>query len=258
VLRGVMLVKCKHRRSRRGATWTFTGLWPLGTLSTLFGVLALLSFSACQRCIVSDIAAVLGSSASLCSRSFRLCQQRKAVAAGCSATQDVELLPLIREGVVAAGGEIAWTESAKLLADAMVVSIEEAELHLAQTLGWKMWAACNQAQYLKPSLPNVAQLQATLRWLSEGPLALGPEQLHAAVITSPKVYLGNAEKMFNAARAAAPAEFSSVQDFTALALKRPRALEFTFDCGTNGCAQRCDFCWRHAPPSITRLAKKSG
>jgi hypothetical protein len=50
-----------------------------------------------------------------------------------------DLLPVIREAVVEAGGEDAWKELTQLLSDLFGME-EEAELYLATALCWKDWA----------------------------------------------------------------------------------------------------------------------
>eukprot|EP00443_Scrippsiella_acuminata_P025403 CAMPEP_0115186032 /NCGR_PEP_ID=MMETSP0270-20121206/9775_1 /TAXON_ID=71861 /ORGANISM="Scrippsiella trochoidea, Strain CCMP3099" /LENGTH=204 /DNA_ID=CAMNT_0002599149 /DNA_START=197 /DNA_END=811 /DNA_ORIENTATION=- len=162
---------------------------------------------------------------------------------------DAQLLAGTREGVAAAGGEVAWEEARAAMVDAMGASPDEAETWLAKAFGWSTWLALNRANYFKPELPEVGQLKSALGWLVNGPLGLRPEDLRAAVAASPKAYLREPQRSYETALAVAPEEFREPAQFLELVLRDPKVLELTYDC-LGSCGAQCARCWR---PSLWKL-----
>lgn len=167
-----------------------------------------------------------------------------------------ELLPEIREGVLEEGVDQAWNDSVAALSSAAAMSIDEAELRLAEALSWKVWIQCNRAAYIKKQMPDLAKLQKALSWVIDGPLGFNQDQLRKAVRESPKVYLDAPAEKYEAALASAPDMFSNPSDFKALLLDAPFAIELTYNCESTGCAAQCGNCWRVAMPRLTGIAKK--
>lgn len=169
----------------------------------------------------------------------------------------VELLPVIREAVAELGAEDAWIDSVNMIITTSAMDAEESELRLAEALGWKVWAACNKPKYLKPKLPNTSKLATAMAWLSENSVGFSQDQLQTAIRKSPKTYLGDPGVKYSAALEAAPAEFKTPQDFNALLMKSPEALELTHNCETTGCAAQCGNCWRVALPKYLGKPKET-
>lgn len=168
-------------------------------------------------------------------------------------------LPVVREGVTAVGGGDTWAESAQVIADATEVDVEEAERALAKAFGWKAWAEMNRPKYLKPTLPAPGPIRRALQWLAMGPLGFGPAEVRAALVDSPKVYLGDPATAYAAALEMAPEPFDGPTRFKELLLREPSALKLSWNCELTDPAERnpdihcdgkCVNCWRTAKPRL--------
>jgi hypothetical protein len=169
-----------------------------------------------------------------------------------STSAPADLLPKVRQGVDEAGGLEEWDACSALLCHE-IPSLEqdEAEFLLARAHQWRSWASARSdmaRKYIKTSLPNTRQLKAALSWLTAGsagtgPLELSPEQLLNSIREFPNVYLIKPEETYHRALKVAPSEFKDPDAFKELILKRPEALQFTFNCEDTGCQSECGSCW---------------
>ncbi|CAE8598231.1 unnamed protein product [Polarella glacialis] len=161
------------------------------------------------------------------------------------------------------GGTEAWEDAANAVAAAIDSGTDEAEMALAKAFGWTGWFDLNRASYLKPKLPqDIGKLREALRWLSDGPLSLSPEQLRHALAIKPLAYLVGPEKSYHAALEVAPEQFSTPSAFRDLLLREPMALDLTHNCQLTDpddrpmddwgepvhCDGQCTHCWRSSTP----------
>mmetsp|Transcript_25277 Transcript_25277/g.46283 ORF Transcript_25277/g.46283 Transcript_25277/m.46283 type:complete len:264 (+) Transcript_25277:81-872(+) len=175
-----------------------------------------------------------------------------------------ELLAEIRAGAAAMDGNDAWQESAKILADAMAVELQEAEEVLAKAYGWKAWVQLNKADYIKREVPDPQLLKSSMQWLIEGPLKLDPASIRDRLERSPKIYLSTPADCYRQALQVAPEDFQDPDDFRDLLQQHPEALGLTWNCELSDPAERgldawgerihcdgkCTNCWRTATPRL--------
>eukprot|EP00913_Durusdinium_trenchii_P014084 g13222.t2 len=163
------------------------------------------------------------------------CVTRKAVVSDPTA-----LLEAVREDLTEKGTLQHWQAAADALAKSLGEGRkEEAELILAKAFGWTGWFQLNRPSYLKPKLPPAPeQITQALRWLSDGPLQLSPQQLKVALAKKPQVYLLDPRASYEKALEVAPEQWRSAEAFRALLLKKPQVLDLTHNCLLTDPAER--------------------
>jgi hypothetical protein len=152
-----------------------------------------------------------------------------------------DFLPTVREAVLEAGGETAWTESTQALSS--IFDKEEAETFLADAFGWKSWAKASAStkKYHRPKVPDAVLLNEALAWLRDGPLALNEEQVQSSIKKSPKTYLDAPNESYKKALGTAPRKHRD--NLQHLIRQDPTVLEVTYNCDGEGCASECGRCW---------------
>jgi hypothetical protein len=164
------------------------------------------------------------------------------IASPSSASDD--LLPVIREAVVEAGGEDAWKDSTQLLSD-LFGTEEEAELYLATAFCWKDWAKASDMmkRYQKPVLPDASKVQEALVWLKEGPLELNEDQVRSSIREYPKIYLVEPKESYRKVMSSAPRNYRDPSVLKELIKDDPNVLQVTYNCDGEGCSSECGSCW---------------
>ncbi|CAJ1964590.1 unnamed protein product [Cylindrotheca closterium] len=162
---------------------------------------------------------------------------------------EADLLPSIREAIEETGDELAipsWIEAIELVCSKTGLPEDSAEIALAKANGWRAWVKVTSKfakKYMKTYIPKKDKLEAALDWAITGPLQFSEEQLAAAVVRTPEVYLMEPEKNFEKARSVAPKAFQNTEQFTELATSDPSVLSLTFNCVDSGCNSECGNCW---------------
>lgn len=162
---------------------------------------------------------------------------------------EVDLLPSIREAIEEKGDASAmasWNEAIALVCSKTGLPEESAEIALAKANGWRAWVKVTNKfakKYMKTYIPEKAKLDAALDWPLTGPLKFSQDQLAAAVVGTPDVYLMDPETKFEKARSVAPEGFKDTEKFIELANSDPSVLALTFTCVNSGCNSECDSCW---------------
>ena len=157
------------------------------------------------------------------------------------AAETDDFLPTVREAVLEAGGEAAWTESTQVLSS--VFDLEEAEVFLADAFGWKGWAKASAMtkKFHRPKVPDAILLKEALAWLRDGPLALNEEQVQSSIKKSPKTYLDAPNESYRKVLGTAPRKYrDNLQD---LIRQDPTVLQVTYNCDGEGCNSNCGSCW---------------
>lgn len=160
---------------------------------------------------------------------------------------DEDLLPVVREGIAEKDATDEWNQCVEFLEQDLSISAQQSEIILASALEWRGWARVTSAlarKYMSPKLPNLVQLQTSLAWLREGPLALTDGALLLdAIEKSPKAYLVDPEAAYKEALETAPQKFQEADAFRNLLLDDPSVLECSFNCVDTGCSSECGNCW---------------
>ena len=156
-----------------------------------------------------------------------------------------DILPAVREGVSDAGAGEEWEKSVSMLVEAVESDVEDAEMLLATALNWKGWAVCSPTmrRFMKPQHPSTEELEKALEWLRFGPLSMDQDQLSKTVKEHPKLFISAPEATYKKALGAAPKEFRDPEDFKALVLNDPSAMNCTYNCDEDGCGSECGNCW---------------
>jgi hypothetical protein len=155
-------------------------------------------------------------------------------------------LETVREGILEAGFEHVWNESAETLAESISIELVEAEACLAQAWKWKNWAVTTSKiarKYVKTVEPDQEALKTSLNWLKDGPLALNHELIRDAILKYPEAYLACPEQNYKKALEVAPLEYQDPSEFRDLLLKDPSVLLCTYNCADGGCNSECGNCW---------------
>lgn len=164
-----------------------------------------------------------------------------------STTQNdnTDLTATILEGLVEAGGTAdEWTQAAQWMANLLQVEYEEGEQILAVATRWKTWATSGKLarKYVTPILPNVSNLQESLEWLQQGPLALDLNVIQQYVTKHPAVYLMSPADSYRKAISSAPRQYRDPETFRSLILQDPTVLQCYYNCD-NDCMSECGSCW---------------
>jgi hypothetical protein len=169
---------------------------------------------------------------------------RSSLTAASMSSNPNDLLPIIREAVLEAGGEQAWKESTQLLSG-LFESEEDAELCLADAFSWKAWAKASDMmkRYQSPVLPDAAKVQEALVWLKEGPLELNDNQMRSSIRDYPKIYLVEPNEFYRKTMGSAPRKYRDPFILKELIKDDPNVLQVTFNCDGEGCASECGSCW---------------
>jgi hypothetical protein len=165
-------------------------------------------------------------------------------AASISSNPNDDLLPIIREAVMEAGGEQAWKESTQILSGIFELE-EDAELCLATAFGWKGWAKASDMmkRYQDPVLPDAAKVQEALVWLKEGPLELNEGEVLSSIRDYPKIYLVEPNEFYRKTMGSAPRKYRDPFILKELIKDDPNVMQVTFNCDGEGCASECGSCW---------------
>jgi hypothetical protein len=155
-----------------------------------------------------------------------------------------DLLPIIREAVMEAGGEQAWKESTQLLSGLFELE-EDAELCLATAFSWKGWAKASDMmkRYQNPVLPDPAKVQDALVWLREGPLEFNEDQVRSSIRDYPKIYLVEPNEFYRKTMGSAPRKYRDPFILKELIKDDPNVLQLTYNCDGEGCSSECGSCW---------------
>lgn len=162
---------------------------------------------------------------------------------------EADLLPSIREAIDETDDELAmpsWIEAIELVCSKSGLPGDSAEIALAKANGWRAWVKVTSKfakKYMKTYIPEKDRLEAALDWALTGPLNFSEEQLAAAILGTPEVYLMAPETNFDKARSVAPKAFQSTEKFIELATSDPSVLALTFNCVDSGCNSECGNCW---------------
>jgi len=172
-----------------------------------------------------------------------------AVAAAASSissnNSNADLLPDIREAVMEAGGEQAWTEATQILSDFFASSEEDAELCLADAYRWKAYVKASDMMKLRqnPVIPDATKVREALVWLQEGPLEMNDRQMRTCIREYPSIYLVEPKESYRKVMGSAPRNYRDAGILKELIEDDPNILQVTYNCDGEGCQSVCGSCW---------------
>lgn len=181
----------------------------------------------------------------------------RSAAVAATSSADTDLLPEIREAVIAVDGAEGWKQSVRILSE-LFASSDEAELVLADAFRWKSWALASDMlrRYQKPVVPDATKVKEALEWLRDGPLDLTDGRIRSNILSHPQIYLVEPEKAYEKMFRSAPRKYRNAAALKFLIENDPTVLQVWYNCDGEGCQSECGSCWlayENRLPSLPNL-----